>query len=93
MEEWMGHMKDNIESIVNLLQNTKENNLKGDDAIQGAHDDKNRSHVEKPSINKHAPKEFDSNARSNQGWSKMGIQLPKVDMRKFDGKESITWIF
>ena len=54
IKERMGHIENNIERIVNLLQNTKENIPKGDDAGQGTHDDKNNAHVEQPSINKHA---------------------------------------
>ena len=54
---------------------------------QDTHDDKNNAHVEKPSINKNASRGFD------QGWSPKGIQLPKIDMRKFDDKDPITWIF
>ena len=60
---------------------------------QGAYDDKNSAHVEKPSINKNGLGGFDSNIGTNQGWSARGIQLPKIDMMKFDGKDPITWIF
>ena len=83
----MGYMEDNIERIVKLLQNTQEKIPKGDYVGQGAHDDS------APSINNHALRRFDSNTRSNQGWSTRGIQLPKIDMRKFDGKDPIAWIF
>ena len=54
---------------------------------------KNNAHVELPSMNKHDLRGFDSNMGSNQGWSTRGLQLPKIDMRKFDGKDPITWIF
>ena len=94
MENIVGHMKDNIVGrVVKILQNPKEKIHKGDDVGQGTHDDKNTTHVEQPSINKHAPRGFDSNMGSNQGWSPRGLQLPKIDMRKFDGKDPITWIF
>ena len=46
----------------------------------------------KPSFSKSTPGGFDSNTGSNQGWFPRGIQLPKIDMRKFDGKDPITWI-
>ena len=49
--------------------------------------------MDQPSVNKNALRGFDSNMGSNQGWSARGIQLPKTDMRKFDGKDPITWIF
>ena len=44
-------------------------------------------------MNKHDIRGIDSNVGSNQGWSPRGLQLPKIDMRKFDGKDPITWIF
>ena len=48
---------------------------------------------EQPSFSKHTPGGFDSNTRSNQGWFPRGIQLPNIDMRKFYGKDPITWVF
>ena len=44
-------------------------------------------------LSNHTPRGFDSNIGSNQGGFPRGIQLPKIDMRKFDGKDPITWIF
>ena len=44
-------------------------------------------------MKKHDIRGIDSNMGSNQGWSPRGLQLPKIDMRKFDGKDPITWIF
>ena len=93
IEERMGHKEDNIERIVKLLQHQQENILKEDDVGQGTHEEKNNSHVELPSMNKHDLRGFDSNMGSNQGWSTRGLQLPKIDMRMFDGKDPITWIF
>ena len=49
--------------------------------------------VDKPSITKPNIGGYVSNNGSNQAWSSRGIQLPKIDMRKFDGKDPITWIF
>ena len=49
-------------------------------------------HVEQPSINKHVLGGFDSHKEDNHGWFPRGIYLQKVDMRKYDGKEPITWI-
>ena len=60
---------------------------------KGIQKDKDSVLVDPPSINKHALKGFDSNTRSNQGWSTRGIQLSKIDMRNFDGKDPIKWIF
>ena len=57
---------------------------------QGAHDDINSAQLEKPSINKHSLRGLDSNVGSNQGWPTRGIQLPKVNMRNFDGKDPFT---
>ena len=57
---------------------------------QGTQEDKDSVLVDPPSINKHSLKGFDFNTGSNQGWSTMGIQLPKIKMGKFDGKDPIT---
>ena len=99
METNMGSMKkmekleESIEIIVNLMQHPKEK-LPNDDKVgQGTHDEINSSHFEKPSFSKSTLGGFDSNTGSNQGWFPRGIQLPNIDMRKFDGKDPITWIF
>ena len=60
---------------------------------QGTHEEKNSAQVEIPFMNKHDIRGIDSNLGSIQGWSPRGLQLPKIDMRKFDGKDPITWIF
>jgi hypothetical protein len=61
IENTMGHMEDNIvERIGKLLQHPKEKIPKEDDVGQGAHDDKNSGNIKQPSINKHAPRGFDS---------------------------------
>jgi hypothetical protein len=86
-------MEDNIERMVKLLQHQEEKIPNEDDVVQGTHDDKNSSHVEKPSINKNGLRQFDSNTGSNQGWYTRGIKIPKIAMRKFDGKGPVTWIF
>jgi hypothetical protein len=62
----MGHMEDNIERIVKLLQHQEEKIPKEDDVCQGNHENKNSSHVELPSMNKQDLIGFDSNMRSNQ---------------------------
>ena len=54
---------------------------------------KNSAHVDLSYMNKHDIGGFDSNMGSNQGWFSRGLQLPKIDMRKFDGKDPLTWIF
>ena len=88
IENTVGHMEDNIvERIVKLLQNKQEKIPKADDMNQGAHYYINSNQWEKPSINKHSLRGLDSNVGSNQGWSTRVIQLPKIDMRKFDGKD------
>ena len=93
IENTVRHMEANIEIIVKLIQHQEENIPSENDVGQGTHDDKNSAHLEKPSINKQGLRGFDSNIGSNRGWFTMGIQLPKIDMRKFDGKDPITWIF
>ena len=71
----------NIKRIVKILKH-KEENIPNEDGVgQGTHPNKNSSHVVLPSINKHGLRGFDSNIETNQGWSKRGIQHPKIDMR------------
>ena len=82
-----------MKKIANVIHNSKDSLPTGDDLSQGTQEDKDSVHVEQPSINKNIPSGIDSNNGSNKGWSPRGIQLPKIDMRKFDGKDPITWIF
>ena len=89
----MRPMEDNIGRIVKLLQLQGETIPKEEEVDQGTHEEKNNSHVELPSMNKHDLRGFDSNMGSNQGWSTRGLQLPKINMRKLDGKDPITIIF
>ena len=97
MKESMGNMEkkleENMETIIKLIQHPEEKLPNDDNVGQGTHDERNSSHFEKPSFSKSTPGGFDSNTGSNQGWFPRGIQLPKIDMRKFDGKDPITWIF
>ena len=101
METNMGNMEkkmenlleESMERIVNLIQHPEEKIPNDDKVGQGTHDERNSSHFEKPSFSKSTLGGFDSNTGSNQGWFPRGIQLPKIDMRKFDGKDPITWIF
>ena len=92
MEENGIKMVKNMARIAKLIQNIEWKIPKDDDVAQGVEEDKDNAHVEKPFINNHAPRGFYSHNGSNQGWSPRGIQLPKIDMRKFDGKDPITWI-
>ena len=87
------NMDKKFETIVNLIQHPHENLPNDDNVGQGTHDERNSFHFEKPSFSKSTPGGFDSNIGSNQGGFPRGIQLPKIDMRKFDGKDPITWIF
>ena len=82
-----------MEMIVKILQNTEDKIPKRDDVDQGAHDYINSAQGEKPSINKNSLIGLHYNVGSNHGWSTRGIQLHKIDMRKFDGKDPLTWIF
>ena len=93
IEERMGPMEDNSGRIVKLLQLQGEKIPKEEELDQDTHEEKNSAHVKIPSMNKHDLRGFDSNMGSNQGWSTRGLQLPKINMRKFDRKDPITWIF
>ena len=90
IEERMGPVEDNIGRIVNLLQLQGQKIPKEEEMDQRTHEEKNSAHVELPSINKHDLRGFDSIMGSNQGWSTRGLQLPKIEMEKFDGMDPIT---
>ena len=79
--------------IVEFLQHQDGKIPKEEELEQGTHEEKNSAQVEIPSTKKHDIRGIDSNMGSNQGWSPRGLQLPKIDMRKFDGMDPITWIF
>ena len=84
---------ENMQRLVMLIQNAEEKIPKDIDMGQGSQENKDMVKVDKPSITKPNIGGCDSNNGSNQAWSSRGIQLPKIDMRKFDGKDPITWIF
>ena len=86
-------MMENMERLANLIQNLERKIPKSNYVGQRSQEDIDTIHVDQPFINKHTSRGFDYNNGSNQGWSPRSIQLPKIDMRKFDGKDPITWIF
>jgi hypothetical protein len=86
-------MEENMQKLVMLIQNAKEKIAKYIDMGQGSQENKDMVQVDKPSIMKPNIGGYVSNYESNQAWSSRGIQIPKIDMRKFDGKDPITWIF
>ena len=77
-------LEESIKRIINLIQNQKEKIPNDDNVGQGTHDERNSSHFEKPSFSKSTLGGFDANTGSNQGWFPRSIQIPKIDMRKFD---------
>jgi hypothetical protein len=93
MENKMEKLEESMERIVILIQHPEEKPPNDDNVGQGTHDERNSSHFEKPSFSKSTLGGFDFNTGSNQGWFSRGIQLPKIDMSNFHGKDPITWIF
>ena len=92
IEERMGRIDKNMERIANLIQKL-EQTPKGDDMDQGSQEDKDSFHVDQSSINNNTSRGFDFNNGSNQGWSPTDIQLSRINMSIFDGKDPITQIF
>ena len=84
---------ENMQRLVMLVQNAEEKIPKDIDMGQGSQENKYMVQVGKPSITKPNIGGYASKNGSNQAWSSRGIQLPMIDMRKFDGKDPITWIF
>jgi hypothetical protein len=93
----MGTMKEsideNMQSLVMLIQNAEEKIPEDIDMGQGSQENKDMVQVDKLFITKPNIGGYVSNSGSNQAWSSRGIQLPKIDMRKFNGNDPITWIF
>jgi hypothetical protein len=42
--------------------------------------------------NKNFPGVFNSNSGVTYGWFPKGVNLPKVELRKFDGTKVFTWV-
>ena len=81
---------ENMKNISNLIENSRDTHCTGDDMFWDTQEDKDSVCVEKHSMNKNIPKGNYSNHESHQGWSPRGTQLPKVDMRNFNGNDPIT---
>ena len=65
LENTMNNLEENMERIAKLVQNPRDNIRKGADLSPGTQEDKDSSHVEQPSIDKHNPRGFDSKKGSN----------------------------
>ena len=91
-EKLESNMEKNMERTAKLIENPEGKIPKGDDVDQTSQEDKYSVHVYQPSINKNTTIGFDSNNGSNHGWSQRDIQRPNIYMRKFDGKDLITWM-
>ena len=76
-----------------IIQALDERLPKSDNVAQGTHENKYSVLVEQSFINKHILGVFNSNIGENHGWFPEGIHFPKINMRKFDGDDPITWIF
>ena len=63
------------------------------DMGQGSQENKDMVQVDKPSTTKPNTWGYASNNGSNQAWASRGIQLTKINMLKFDGKDPIMSIF
>ena len=85
MEAKMDDMKDNMENMKNDLKADMKGLTKliqemfpnGENVVDETHDE-NKINVNRDFIN------------SNVGWK--NHHIPKIDMRKFDGKDLVTWI-
>jgi seryl-tRNA synthetase len=100
MEKKMEHMENNmdenrvqIEKKMEELQNSMSTILqtldgrlsKSDIVTKETHENKGSVHVEQPYNNKHFSGGFNSNIGANYGWVPKGANLPKVELKNFDG--------
>jgi hypothetical protein len=63
-----------------------------DKVSEGAYENKGSIHVEKLSNDNNVSRGFKSNNGVTYGWSPKGVNLPKVELRNFDGIEFFTWV-
>ena len=68
--------------MARLIQTLEERLPKSDNVAQGTHRNKDRVHVEKPSINKHILGAFISSIWDNHGLFPKGIHIPNIDTMK-----------
>ena len=74
-----------------LMQALYERLRKSDNVAQGTK--KDSVYHKQSSINKHTLGGIDSNNGGNQGFFPAGVQIPKIDMRKFENNDPMTWTF
>jgi hypothetical protein len=59
---------------------------------KGSLENKGSIQVEQLPINKIFRRGFNSNNGVTYGWSPKGVNLPKVELKKFDGTHFFTWV-
>ena len=84
---------ENMQRIVMFIQNAEEKIPKDFDMGQGSQENKDMVQVDKPFTTTPNIGGYVSNNGSNQAGYSRGIQLLKIDMRKFDENDPIMWIF
>jgi hypothetical protein len=101
MDENKEEMKRNMEKMEQKMDGKLEQKIlealygrlpKIDKGSKGTHENKGSVQVEQLSNNKNFPRGFNSNNGVTYGWSPKGVNLPKVELRKFDGTKVFTWV-
>ena len=87
------NLMENMKNIASRIQNSRDTPCMGDDVFHDTQEDKDNVHVDQQSTNKNIPRGNYFINGSHQGWSPRVTQLPKIDIRNFDGNDPITWIF
>jgi hypothetical protein len=93
MEENKELMKRRMEQLEHKIIEALNGRLsKIDKVSKGTHENKGSIQVEQLSNNKNVPREFKSNSGVTCGWFLKGVNLPKVELKKFDGTKVFTWV-
>ena len=101
MGENMKQMENNMEYLMDKKMKELKNSIlqtldgmlpKSDIVTKVTHENKGSIHVEQLSNNNNFPGGFNSNSGITYGWSPKGVNLPKVELRKFDGTWVFTWV-
>jgi hypothetical protein len=97
LDEKMEQLEQKIEGKLEQMEQKILETLNGrlpeiDKVYEGSQENKGSIHVEQLSNNNNFPGGFNSNSGITYGWSPKGVNLPKVELRKFDGEEVFTWV-
>ena len=86
MDENKEHMKGTMEQLEQKIMEALNGRFPKINKVSGGtHENKGSIQIEQLCNNKNFPGGFNSNSGVTYGWSPKGVNLTKVELRKFDG--------